>query len=178
MFFLQMSGFPGSGKSTLAKEIARRTNAVLVDHDVVKSALLEKLGERDTTLAGGISYHVEWAMIEANLAIGNSVILDSPCLYETMIEKGEALVKKYRCNYKYIECYIDDMEIINQRLTQRERMPSQIKEITSETAFQNTLASSQKPTKHPFITIDTSQPLDTYIQQAMDYILPKTGSLI
>jgi predicted kinase len=34
-----MSGFPGSGKSTLAKQIAKRTNAVIIDHDVVKSAL-------------------------------------------------------------------------------------------------------------------------------------------
>lgn len=43
VFFLQMSGFPGSGKSTLSKYIAKLTGAVIVDHDVVKSALLKSL---------------------------------------------------------------------------------------------------------------------------------------
>lgn len=35
-----MSGFPGSGKSTLARQIAKLTGAVIIDHDIVKSALL------------------------------------------------------------------------------------------------------------------------------------------
>ncbi len=43
MFFLQMSGYPGSGKSTLAKEISKNTGAVVVDHDVVKSALMNSM---------------------------------------------------------------------------------------------------------------------------------------
>ncbi len=45
MFFLQMSGFPGSGKSTLSREIARRLDAVIVDHDVTKTALLESTSQ-------------------------------------------------------------------------------------------------------------------------------------
>ncbi|GIP29112.1 hypothetical protein J23TS9_42420 [Paenibacillus sp. J23TS9] len=43
MLFLQMSGFPGSGKSTLAREIAKFTKAVIIDHDIVKTGLLEGL---------------------------------------------------------------------------------------------------------------------------------------
>lgn len=45
MFFLQMSGFPGSGKSTLSREIARRLDAVIVDYDVPKTALLESTSQ-------------------------------------------------------------------------------------------------------------------------------------
>lgn len=179
MFFLQMSGIPGSGKSTLAREIAKRTNAVLIDHDVVKTAFLEKTVESNPTLAGGISYHIEWALIESNLAVGNNVILDSPCLYETMIEKGERLVDKYQCSYKYIECYLNDIDVINKRLKQREKMPSQISEVTSEQDFLITLANSQKPKHHPSLIIDTGQPLEAYIKEAMDYIvMPNAGSLI
>lgn len=45
MFFVQMSGFPGSGKSTLSRQIAKRTGAVIVDHDIVKSALLHSIDD-------------------------------------------------------------------------------------------------------------------------------------
>lgn len=45
MFFLQMSGFPGSGKSTLARFVAQHTGAVVIDHDIVKTALMEAMNE-------------------------------------------------------------------------------------------------------------------------------------
>ncbi|WP_010099238.1 AAA family ATPase [Ornithinibacillus scapharcae] len=170
MFFLQMSGFPGSGKSTLAKEIARQKNAVLIDHDVVKSALLDNSMNMDSTLVGSISYHIEWALIESNLAVGNSVILDSPCLYETMIEKGECLVDKYHCKYKYIECLLNDFDEINNRLKQRDKMPSQIREVNSEENFQATLANSKKPKHHQILTINTAMPFETYIKEVMEYM--------
>ncbi|WP_239635411.1 AAA family ATPase [Paenibacillus sp. H1-7] len=61
---MQMSGFPGSGKSTLARSIAKHTGAVVIDHDVVKTALMEAMNEsvnnKDT---GNVSYSIEWARI-------------------------------------------------------------------------------------------------------------------
>ena len=41
LLLVQMSGAPGAGKSTVAHAIGRRTGAVVLDHDVTKSALLE-----------------------------------------------------------------------------------------------------------------------------------------
>lgn len=89
VFFLQMSGFPGSGKSTLSKCIAKLTGAVIVDHDVVKSALLKSLKAKgvEPTVVGGVSYDIEWKLIGFLLEQEHSVILDSPCLYEGMLEK-------------------------------------------------------------------------------------------
>ncbi|WP_096272637.1 AAA family ATPase [Paucisalibacillus globulus] len=170
MFFLQMSGFPGSGKSTLAREIAKQTGAVLVDHDVVKSALLEEVSNIDRKEAGIFSYNIDWAIVESNLSIGHSVILDSPCLYDVMIEKGEYLVEKYKAKYKYIECVLEDFQEVNKRLKNREKMASQISEIKSKEAFQLTLKSSKRPNKHATLIIDTSQHPDTYLSKVMDYI--------
>jgi predicted kinase len=81
MFFVQMSGFPGSGKSTLAREIAKRTGAVIIDHDIVKSALLHSMDENvmDGKLAGRISYNIDWSLIDFHLSQGQCVIFDSPC---------------------------------------------------------------------------------------------------
>lgn len=51
MFFLQMSGFPGSGKSTLAKLISKATNAIIVDHDISKTAILEALEDQNLNMS-------------------------------------------------------------------------------------------------------------------------------
>ncbi|KFN02041.1 AAA domain protein [Bacillus clarus] len=89
MFFLQMSGFPGAGKSTVSKYIAKLTGAVIVDHDIVKSVLLKSLAVKgiESTTVCGVSYDIEWALIDSYLEQGHSVILDSPCLYDGMVGK-------------------------------------------------------------------------------------------
>jgi predicted kinase len=70
MIFVQMSGFPGAGKSTLARQIAKKTGAIIIDHDIVKSALLHTIEEVsiDSKLAGKISYNIEWSLIEFHLS--------------------------------------------------------------------------------------------------------------
>ncbi len=123
MFFLQMSGFPGSGKSTLSREIAKRTEAIIIDHDVSKTALLETSAgaEMDIKTSGDISYHIDWSFIESMLSQGKNVIFDSPCLYDEMIVNGTGLAKKYQAKYKYVECFLNDFNEINTRLKNRER---------------------------------------------------------
>ncbi|BBH24337.1 hypothetical protein Back11_56820 [Paenibacillus baekrokdamisoli] len=92
MFFLQMSGYPGSGKSTLAKAISKKTGAIVVDHDIVKSALLESMksleSNIDPRVAGIASYDIDWSLVDYYLSESRSVILDSPCLYTDLLDKG------------------------------------------------------------------------------------------
>ena len=78
----------------------------------------------ESTVVGGVSYDVEWVLIDSYLEQGHSVILDSPC--EGMVEKGIKLSNKHGVKYKYIECYLNDMEEINMRLQTRKRLVSQI----------------------------------------------------
>jgi predicted kinase len=172
MFFVQMSGFPGSGKSTLARKINKRTGAVIFDHDIVKSALLNTIEETplDGNLSGKISYNIDWSLIEFHLSLGHNVIFDSPCLYDEMVERGTLLAKKYKVKYKYVECYLDDINEINTRLHSRERMVSQIKEIKSEKAFKYTIENSKKPSDLKCFIVDTGQPIDLYIDDVINYI--------
>lgn len=173
MYFIQMSGFPGSGKSTLAREIANRMGFIIIDHDIVKSALLNSIeadSSFDGKLAGKISYTIDFSLADFHLSQGHSVILDSPCLYEEMIEKGIKLAQKYDAEYKYIECYLDDFEEINHRLKSREKMPSQISEIRSKEGFYATLNSAKKPTDFKCLVVDTSQPIERYIENVIRYI--------
>ncbi|MFU2032892.1 ATP-binding protein [Bacillus wiedmannii] len=147
MFLLQMSGFPGSGKSTVSKYIAKLTGAVIVDHDVLKSALIDSYLEQ-----------------------GHSVILDSPCLYEGMVEKGIKLSNKHGVKYKYIECYLNDMEEINHRLQTRKRMVSQIGKVDSEVALKKWLDGSKRPSNTEYLIVDSDKPLERYAQKMMDYM--------
>ena len=39
--FIQISGAPGSGKTTPARAIAPKIDAVIIDHDITKTALLD-----------------------------------------------------------------------------------------------------------------------------------------
>jgi predicted kinase len=55
-FFLQMSGVPGSGKTTIAMAVSQATDAVIIDHDVTKSALLD--AGVPAAIAGKASYEV------------------------------------------------------------------------------------------------------------------------
>jgi predicted kinase len=174
MFFLQMSGFPGSGKSTLARLIAQKTGAIVIDHDIVKTALLESMeAEMDAKAVGKISYHIEWSLIDFHLSQGFDVILDSPCLYTEMLEKGTYLSKKYSAKYKYVECYLDDIKEINARLKNRQRMISQIQQAPPEEAFKRIIDNSKRPSDFRYLVVDSSQPLDSYINEVLDYIRMK-----
>ncbi|MDN4608553.1 AAA family ATPase [Sporosarcina highlanderae] len=172
MFFVQLSGFPGSGKSTLSRQIAKRTGAVIVDHDIVKSALLHSIGDGliDAKLAGKISYNIDWSLVEFHLSQGQSVVFDSPCLYQEMVDKGVNLSEKYNVKYKYIECYLDDFHEVNKRLKNRVRLVSQICGINSEEDFKYTIENSKKPTGYQCLVVDTNRPLESYINQVISYI--------
>ncbi|WLD93134.1 AAA family ATPase [Alkalihalobacillus sp. AL-G] len=172
MFFLQMSGFPGSGKSTLARQISKLTDAIVIDHDVVKSALLESMeaNHLDVSASGPIAYNIEWSLIDSHLAQGHSVILDSPCFYTEGVERGLHLSKKHRANYKYVECHLNDSAVIDKRLKNRKRMKSQIKQIASERLFKEWINKSIRPTNSKCLFVDTGRPLDTYINEVIQYI--------
>ncbi|WP_412103553.1 ATP-binding protein [Rossellomorea aquimaris] len=83
--------------------MAKRTGAIIIDHDVSKTSLLETSegAEMDGHTSGKISYNFDWAIIESILSPGNKVIFDSPCLYDEMIHKGTSLAEKFNVNYKY-----------------------------------------------------------------------------
>ncbi|MGI2328929.1 AAA family ATPase [Planococcus sp. YIM B11945] len=172
MFFLQMAGFPGSGKSTLARAIASKTGAVIVDHDIVKTALLESLqaNEVNSDKAGKISYQIEWSLIGFHLAQGHSVIFDSPCLYEEMLGNGMRLAEQHNAKYKYVECYLPDFQEINRRLSERKRLASQIERAHSEESFAVYVNLSQKPLNVEHLVVDSGQALETYLDEVLSYI--------
>ncbi|MEM7127428.1 MAG: ATP-binding protein [Chloroflexota bacterium] len=177
--FIQMSGAPGSGKTTVARAIAPLVDAIIIDHDVTKSALLG--AEIPPSDAGRASYAVLNALARDLLSQGRSVIFDSPCFYENLLRQGQQLAKEFGAAYRYVECRIDDLHELDRRLRSRQRTPSQLagvfaqptkgsgKQQAGEAYFRNVIENMKRPTDG-YLVIDTSQPVKSYITEVIKYI--------
>ncbi|KAI1359869.1 P-loop containing nucleoside triphosphate hydrolase protein [Xylaria arbuscula] len=122
--FIQMSGVPGSGKSTLARQLRPAINGVIIDHDVLRSSLLES-GLLQFDQAAKQAYLLQWAIARDVMKQGLSVIIDSTCNYDEVLSEGSALAAQHGYEYWYIECKVQDIDLLDQRLRARNPMASQ-----------------------------------------------------
>jgi predicted kinase len=122
---IQMSGAPGTGKSTLAKSLAPLINGVVIDYDLLKTFFLDN--EIPFKDSGRLSYSFIWVLAEEMIKQGRNVIVDSPCHYVNILNRGIALAKKCDYEYKYIECRVkpDDVDLLDERIRNRTPMRSQ-----------------------------------------------------
>lgn len=121
---IQLSGVPGSGKSTLARAIAVSRRSVVVDTDVIKSALLSEaipFGE-----AGRATYAAALALAGDLLAQAHDVVLDSPCRYPELLESGMTAARTAGVPYGFIELTTDDLPLLLSRLDRRTPRRSQV----------------------------------------------------
>jgi len=171
MFFLQLSGVPGSGKSSLAGAVTDRLDAVIVDHDVVKSALLRAGVGWD--LAGKAGYEADYTLAAFYLTQGKNVIFDSPCVYAEQLERSQRIARENGSEYKYVLCELDDVVEIDRRLKSRAPVPSQIPAVdsdrTDETVFRRWMGEAKLPAV-PYLTVNTANPLNTYIETVISYL--------
>lgn len=87
-----------------------------------------------------------------------------------MLEKGIKVLQKYNVKYKYVECYLNDIEEINNRLKKRKRMISQIEKVESEEVFKKWLDGSKRPSGFTYFVVDSGQMLEEYIDEVMTYM--------
>jgi predicted kinase len=124
---IQMSGAPGSGKSTIAKLLAPPANAVIIDHDLIKSFFLENDISFDQSTQ--LAYKFQWVLAETVIEQGKNVIMDSTCNHKPVLDRGIALARQYGLDYKYIECNVGTVdtaiELLDQRIRQRVPLRSQ-----------------------------------------------------
>lgn len=183
-YLIQMAGVPGAGKSTIARALGSALGAVVLDHDITKSALLDA-GVADD-LAGAASYAVLKALAVRTLNT-HSVVIDSPCLYRELVEFGVATAAASGAPYRFIECQQPDLEVLDQRLRQRERLPSQMPNLAASFSHAGAppqparaliarwVAQAQRPAG-PILALDTTQPIAACIDQAIAYVLSDAGT--
>jgi hypothetical protein len=88
------------------------------------------------------------------MADGRNVVLDSPCYYDEIIERGMAITKAFSSSYKFLECSVESFDIIHKRIELRDNMTSQIKSVTKE-SFEQAKVHSKKPDQN-YLQVDSS----------------------
>lgn len=139
---IQMAGFPGSGKSTISIEVAKRTNAIVIDRDIIKSSMLRH--GLDNNISSKLSYDMLYDLVEFYLSQEISVIIDTPCYFDEIIERGKQLSAKYCTQYRFLECIVDCFEIVEERIALRNNMISQVTK-PSEEGFENAKLGAKRP---------------------------------
>jgi len=120
---VQMSGVPGSGKSTLGKLLGTAIDAVIIDHDLLRTFFLDNNTPFDQSAKQ--AYAFQWLLAEDLIKQGRSIIFDSTCNYQETLDRGTALANQYDYDYKYIECKVNDVDLLDTRLQTRTSLRSQ-----------------------------------------------------
>ncbi|CUS11820.1 unnamed protein product, partial [Tuber aestivum] len=92
-----MSGAPGSGKSTMAKMLGCSIDGVVIDHDVIRSSLLKANTPFDQAAAQ--AYQLQWTLAQDIMKQGHSIIIDSTCNFQEVLDQGTALAKQHGFTY-------------------------------------------------------------------------------
>ncbi|MFC7725448.1 AAA family ATPase [Nocardioides sp. GCM10028917] len=103
---VQLSGVPGSGKSRLATSIAEATGFVVVDTDVLKSSIVGS--GVPVAAAGPVTYGAALALAQDLLEQGRTVVLDSPCRYQQLLDSGRRKAGAHGVRYAFIELWVRD----------------------------------------------------------------------
>jgi predicted kinase len=174
-----MAGTPAAGKSTLAEALGRATRAIVVDHDVVKSALLH--AGVDWGRAGPAAYESDFALARELLRQGHSVILDSACHHAEIPAKGASIADELGARYLFIECLCPDDDELARRRQVRPRRRSQLAGATAFSPDAADYAPSQAEvvdhlrwrTHRPrseLIEVDMTRPIEDILVVCLKYV--------
>lgn len=159
---IQMHGNPGSGKSTFAKALGRSSPAIVIDKDAVKSPLLRN-GIADA-MAGGAAYEVVRELAADFLEAGHSVVMDSPCGWPGIEERGHALAARLGVPWLMIEVTCP-VEVIDERLATRTARLSNPTQRQDWDARPGTYRPSCER-----LVLDGTKPVEEIVREALKYL--------
>jgi hypothetical protein len=118
--------------------------------------------------AGGLAYEVGFDLARSILANSMSVVLDTPCQFTIIRERGFSIAQGARAEYFIIECTAPD-NIANERLASRqpahELHPLSLEGVDTSYARPGTAVLSES-----HLTLDTSREFDDCLREALEYM--------
>jgi predicted kinase len=161
---VQMHGEPGSGKSTIARALGPRIDAVVLDKDVIKAALL-RAGIAEPQAAPG-AYEVFFAQARAFVRMAHAVILDNPVYWESAERHWLDISAVAGSPAILIECVCGDRDELMQRLRTREIVESQPRAPLDLTRHPGSTPTAFQPR----LVLDTMRPLGALVDDAVAYV--------
>ena len=101
-----MAGLPGVGKSTLAAQLGATLQWLVLDRDVIKTAMIDT--GIDEEQAGWSAYEVFFALAQnIIMQYRHSIILDTSALHPFILERATAIKQSANAKLKVILCTAD-----------------------------------------------------------------------
>jgi predicted kinase len=158
-----LKGHPATGKSTLGRALARRLRWPLIDKDDVKDFIAD--------LPGGnqLSYEVAWQVVDTQLSLGISTIVDTPLSYPISYETGCRLAQQHGAHLLVVESVVDE-ERWRQRLEGRSLPAQSSHKIHSWASMQALLAQYDGCWRYPIdpahhLRLETTQEVEQLVDQ-------------
>lgn len=155
-YLIALKGHPATGKSALARALAQHFRWPLIDKDDVKDHTLP--------LPNGnqLAYAILWQVAATQLALGLSVLVDSPLSYPESYTTAQALARQHQARLLVVETMLDPEEW-RRRLDARSPDESTHK-IRGWAAMQQQLAAYKGCWQYPIapeqhLRVDTRQPV-------------------
>jgi predicted kinase len=162
-----VSGLPGTGKSALADRIGQALGAVVLSVDPIEAAMLESGIERSFA-TGYAAYRVVSTLVEANLALGQTLIVDAVNSVAEAKAWWPALAEKAGVSLAIIECVCSDGRLHRSRLTGRVRGLGSFPE--PSWADVERRREEWAPWTIDHLVLDAIAPLDVNVTAALAYV--------
>ena len=165
-------GVAGSGKTTLARNILQQLWAVYLDNNhIVDPFFPTTRSSLEYLKLRPAFYRALYAIVEANLELGNSVLLDTPHIKESQTvgwrDFIQELARRSGTKLAVIRCVCTD-HVLRSRLQSRGEMRDRDK-LDGWEAFQREQPIAA-PLAFPHLDIDTEQELTSNTALALNYI--------
>ena len=160
-----MAGLPGTGKSTLGYALAKIFDWIVIDKDLIHSAMMSMgSGKLDTTPA---AYETALSLLEDLIVKQNkSVILDTAGREPFILERAKEIAAQCEARLRIIRC-IAPKDVRMTRLSTRNRRASQwATDIASEEEQEAWYA--HLPVES--LVIQTEGPLELYLDTAVRFL--------
>ncbi len=166
-------GVAGSGKSALARGILEHVPAVYLDNNFLADAFTPESRTDEQYLAVRENiYAALYRIMWENLQLGNSVLVDAPHIRQVQDPDWcrwvQCLAEEAGATLCAIRCYCRE-DVLRHRLEARGERRDRSKLENWQTFLKQQPPRAPVPFAH--LELDTEQPLETNVTQAVSYIL-------
>lgn len=161
-----MMGPPGTGKSAIADGVAKAIAAPVFSADPIEGVLIRNGITREQR-SDRIAYDLAADLARAQLALGQSAVIDAVNAFEFVRQQWRDMAAEYRTPLVLVECVCSDEALHRRRIEERRR---QIPGFVYEPSWADVAAREYEPCADARLVLDAVRPIEENIARAVAYV--------